>query len=210
MIAERMLGIIAHLRALNLAYHHAHINAKGPTFYGDHLLLQRLYFGEGEDDAGSPILEIDAFMERLKGLFPEQPLHPYATAEATASLLKPLANTHTVEQGWQYLLHLENQLLEALAETTRAVEEKVAEERSARGDGLLDLLQGTANTHQGNVYLLQQRLAGSPAVSGWTSRPVNRVPITNPVNWSGWAGVWQRERPWMGTQPCTHSCPAVP
>ena len=63
---EFFYSLLGLLRLLQLAYHYTHVNTQGPFYYGDHLLLQRLY-GAGE---GSPDLvgETDSLMERMKGL----------------------------------------------------------------------------------------------------------------------------------------------
>lgn len=196
-IRSQMEAIVAQLRALNLAYHHAHINVRGSSYYGDHLLLQRLYFGE---EAGAPILEIDSFMERLRGLFPEAPLNPLSVAQATAERLRPLQSLQEVNNAyWHKLTRMEDELQIMLAATSRAVEDRLAQDGrwSSRGDGLLNLLQDTADKHQVNLYLLQQRLerediAEEAPLANFTSNR-NTEPVHNvmAVNGPGWCGMQQ-------------------
>lgn len=165
-LSTELTNLIAILRALNLAYHHAHVNASGPTFAGDHQLLQRLYFGE--DNNGAPILEIDSVMERLRGLDQDAQLDPTMIAEMSARILED----HFGEgANWQALLDLEVMLQAAIAELGEDLETGKTKVARRYLDGLVNLLQGIADRHQTNVYLIQQRLRAA-ATTGHRRRNV--------------------------------------
>lgn len=157
LVIDGMLTVVAILRALNMGYHHAHINVKGPTYYGDHILLQRLYFGEADD--GAPILEIDSVMERLKGLYPTR-LIPLG------EILTRMAHEYQMIQGidadsdntakFQELVKLEMRLQSVLSKLIADLQDATV--LGSGTDGTLNLLQGIADKHQQNVYLINQRI----------------------------------------------------
>jgi len=149
---KAFVDVIAILRTLNLVYHHAHIQADGPNFAGDHALLQRLYLGEGEDNCCGPILEIDGVMERLQGIYPEHPLAPREVAEGVNATIGKRKFGAGVESYLRFLLGLELRLQERLGEAIRLFEQEVP------NPGVANLFQTLADNHQVNLYLLQQRL----------------------------------------------------
>jgi len=176
-IVDGMLDIIAQLRALNLAYHHKHINVQGSDYYGDHQLLQRLYFGQGADNAGQPILEIDSVMERLRGLDFNAPLHANEISRRTTDILEQVFPDQNVT--WEGLYGLE-----MLLQRDLAVLQDWFAQQEERGDyrspGVLNLLQDIADRHQGNLYLLNQRMGGQgaplpqqPAVPGFPQHSIS-------------------------------------
>lgn len=131
-------------QALALLHQAAHWQSSGPSYYGDHLLFQKLY---------KPIdKEVDALGERAVGVG-----HPRLVCPITqASMAKDLL------QGWgkgqgpdeprrlvQMSLGAERSFLEAIAASMV---------QASPSDGVQNLLQGIADVHEGNVYLLQQRL----------------------------------------------------
>jgi len=140
--------IIAWLRGLNIAYHHAHTLAAGPNFAGDHELLQRLYFG----DAGEPILEIDGVMERLQGMDPGQPLEPRLVLAEAREMIPSNFATVTTDARWQLLLKMEQHLQALLIRGIEAFENDVVDY------GISNLMQTIIDKHQTNIYLIQQRL----------------------------------------------------
>lgn len=165
LFSRSMLELLTHLHALMFGYHVAHVNVRGANYYGDHLLLQRLYKGDDESDGGTPLDEIDAVMEKWKGLMgPDAHLDAAMIAKEAALILgrahmlsgdKLLRWFHSTEHDLQYLI---KEILEKQAPPAIGYE----------SEGLSNLLQGIADRRQTNIYLLQQRLAGGPgAVSGY-------------------------------------------
>lgn len=167
-LSNELIEMIGILRALNLAYHHAHVNASGQNYYADHQLLQRLYFGEAND--GAPILEIDSVMERLRGLDPEAPMDPQAVAAWTSQLL---GEKFARGVNWRGLIELEVELEKLIAGLGEAVESGKVQVAPYLRDGLINLLQDIADKHETNIYLIQQRLAqgSAPALNAPPSAP---------------------------------------
>lgn len=146
-----LFDLIVLLRTLNLGYHHAHVNTKGRAYYGDHLLLQRLYTGNG---GPNPITEIDGLMEQWKRLYPQSMLDPAAMAVAVAHAAQPLARK-SGEAAMRALLEMERTLERRIANVLKSWPGEDA--------GLDNFLQGIADQHATNIYLLQQRLANGTA-----------------------------------------------
>lgn len=146
-----LFDLIVLLRTLNLGYHHAHVNTKGRAYYGDHLLLQRLYTGNG---GPNPITEIDGLMEQWKRLYPQSMLDPAAMAVAVAHAAQPLARK-SGEAAMRALLEMERTLGRRIANVLKSWPGEDA--------GLDNFLQGIADQHGTNIYLLQQRLANGTA-----------------------------------------------
>ena len=154
LVIDGMMTIIAILRTLNMGYHHAHANVKGANYYGDHLLLQRLYI------EGSSVGEIDTVMERLKGLYPTRLIQMGETLdrmeqehEIISAIDSPGGENVAT---FQALVKLEMRLQGVIAKLVQALED-----RSILGngtDGTINLLQGIADKHQGSVYLINQRI----------------------------------------------------
>lgn len=142
------------LRSLNLAYHTAHINVRGGHYYGDHLLLQRLYFGEAGGQA--PITEIDGVMERRKGLYPQQLLDARDIAVAMGEWV-PRLMTPGVPVDWGKLIQGEQEVL-------KTIDTAIAQARHdlplSQQEGVVNLLAGIADAHQQTIYLLQERAMG--------------------------------------------------
>lgn len=136
------LATIEH--ALQLLHQAAHWQTRGPSYYADHLLFQRLY---------KPIdKEIDALGERAVGLGDPRLVCPITTADTSAELLQSWGKGHGLDSPTRLLqisLGAERALLLAV---------EAAMKMGSASDGVQNLLQGIADTHEGNVYLLQQRL----------------------------------------------------
>lgn len=162
--SRQFLEVLVHLEALMTAYHFAHVNAKGPSYYSDHLLLQRLYAGTGEDGTTTPLDEIDSVMEKWKGLLgPGAHLDAAAVADEVVRLLR---GQHLLagDKLLKWLLSTEHNLQYLLRDTLEKAPAAVGYEI----DGVENLLQGIADRRQTNIYLLQQRLNGNAKeVSGF-------------------------------------------
>lgn len=139
--------LLALLRAVYQIHQAAHWQVKGTTFYGDHLLFQRLY------EAMTP--EIDAVAERAVGISADPRLiEPVAQADAIAAYVEDIrysvedvaTNKDLISVGLQAEQYVLDALDEILSQQT--------------SQGTQNLLQGIADTHESHVYLLQQRLSG--------------------------------------------------
>ncbi len=63
---ESLCGALGALRVLYLVHQNAHWQTKGPTFYSDHLMFQRLYESAASD--------ADKLAERIVGMFGSEKL----------------------------------------------------------------------------------------------------------------------------------------
>lgn len=131
------------LRALGMIHHTHHWQMHGDQFYGDHLLLERLYKHiEGEvDTLGEKIIGLDS--PELTNLFLQ---------------LKHI-NCFTKE-----ILNQDNMILESLKTELIFVSagEMIVKRLSEEGlltKGLDNLMSEMLDSHEGFVYLLNQRLA---------------------------------------------------
>jgi len=147
--------ILAHLRALQWVYWTTHWTSAGPNFYGDHLLLQRLY--EGKDGGPEINEEIDQLGERMVAYFGPESVDPVVIQKKATGLIEwsrtgGSAHPHELDP----LYHLEGGLQEAIKKAWDA-EQKAGNERSL---GIDDYLMSLANERDTARYLLKQRLGG--------------------------------------------------
>jgi DNA-binding ferritin-like protein len=133
----KVQAILAHVEALSMFYQSAHWLTSGPTYYADHLLLERLY-NETSD-------EIDSLGERSVGKFdPSGVLVETRLANITSVL-------ESVQVEGSFLaraLALENSLIALLDEI----------EKAEISSGTRDLFAGIADAHEVHTYLINQRL----------------------------------------------------
>lgn len=135
--------ILAALRAQYMLYQTLHWQAKGPTYYGNHLLFQRLY----ESVQG----EIDQAAEKLVGYtggdsvnLPAQLSLVQVYCSRWCEIEDPFARGLQAEKDLQKLLKFSYDKLKATNSLTL---------------GLDDWLMATSSAHETNEYLLQQVLA---------------------------------------------------
>lgn len=171
--SNHMLDVVVHLRALMLGYHHAHVNARGPNFASDHALFQRLYAGTDEEGAVTPLDDIDAVMEKWKGLLgPEAHLDAATVAQQMALLLARAKNL-AGDTLLQWFISTEHDLQFLLRRTLELAKQATGYEI----DGVENLLQGIADRRQTNIYLLQQRKEkGAAVVNGYLQAEANYWP----------------------------------
>ena len=136
---QHLLGL---LRAQYWNYQEAHWKVKGASFYGDHLLFQRLYESTTE--------QIDALAEKMVGGFGPEAVNSTIILPRFESFLG----------RWQAVscLHKRGLLSEADFQT---VVKKVYENLKMMGRlslGMDDFLMAMANDHETNQYLLRQVL----------------------------------------------------
>lgn len=138
------MQIISDIKALYTAYQSAHWSAKGDSYYGDHLLFQRLY----EDVAE----EIDKVAERAIGATGNVSIvEPHKLLSMSLNSINVL-----VASGETYacFFDAEKKFLQRLASSINFMRSS-----GTITDGIEDLLQGISSKHEEHVYLLQQRLS---------------------------------------------------
>jgi DNA-binding ferritin-like protein len=139
--------ILAYVRALSWSYLAAHWQARGSTYYGDHLLFERLY---KETDA-----QVDGIAEKVIGLTEsENSVDPVKQIESVAKYVSGIAKTG------------DDVIARMLAAEQHFVKKFMPDMigRLEKGghltDGLENSLQGIMDAHEGFIYLLQRRCKG--------------------------------------------------
>lgn len=148
---DALSQLLVGLRMLAMAHQTAHWQARGSTYYGDHLLFERLY------TESTPF--VDAVAERLIGLTGDP---------GKVSLCDQIASMYALTKVWEKVhggakapppsdlvdIALKGELL-----LTKGVAflKKEIQAAGALTEGLDDLLQAIASKHEEFVYLLRQR-----------------------------------------------------
>jgi len=133
-------NLLAALRGAHWSHWTSHWQIKGSNYYGDHLLLQRIY------EAIPP--EIDTLAEKIVAYYGPDSVEPICQAQIMLEFLQfqeekdPIFRAKNVEE---YLL----QFFEVLF--------KQLESRNELSLGMNDFLAATANAHETFTYLLRQR-----------------------------------------------------
>lgn len=134
-----------------LYWHHwtMHWQTKGGPFYGDHLLFERLYSGM--------VSEIDTVAEKLVQMHGSQAVAVELIYPVTGTWLSrwlsetdPVVRSERAERDFQQAI--------------RSIYDDL-KESGELSLGLDDFLMSTANAHETNLYLLQQRLGGQSRVA---------------------------------------------
>lgn len=136
------------LKALQAYYQHAHWISKGETFYGDHLLFERLY--------GSVNEQIDSLAEKMVALGGDHYVCVRTVMRMTSEILEKIPEMVEDTVGLelaQSALKLEKKFLSS----TKNLYNKLKEDGSL-SLGLDDMLMALYNAHEGNVYLLGQKI----------------------------------------------------
>lgn len=137
-------ALLSLIRAVTQIHQAAHWQSRGMAYYGDHLLFQRLY--EATDKEADPVAE------RAVGMGGPAMVDPIAQAAQTHSMIESLRGTGRMIRDDMDLAVIS---LGAERAVLFAVDEML---RRQQTNGTQNLLQGIADTHEGHVYLLQQRL----------------------------------------------------
>ena len=145
---EQMVQRVAWLRALHQWFHGAHFVARGCSYAGDHAFLyDKIYTGIQD--------EVDGAMEKVIGLTgSEQTACPVMLAHRALNILRRYpspAGMDPLEIAKTGLM-MERDYLDFVSEMFHDMEQ-----RGVLPLGLNDQLAASANTHEGYVYLLQQR-----------------------------------------------------
>lgn len=150
LVCQVLTKMLALLRAQRWNYQTCHWQAKGTGYYGDHLMFQRLY--EGLDG------EVDTLAEKIVGIMGADLRGRYhfdnlsqvdmtkLWLESWSVLECPYRRSQQSEKDFQSYFKAAYDLLKKLGGLTL---------------GLDDWIMATANAHETNSYLLQQRITGT-------------------------------------------------
>lgn len=155
-VARRLMGsaaplgaVLSSLRAASFLHQTHHWQTRGPAYYADHLLFDRLY------KDSQP--HIDQVAERAVGLGTEVAVDAVGQARQVSDVIAVVASADSSpEQLVQTSLRMESLVLAIVDEATR-----VLRDADSLTSGTSNLLQGVADLHETFVYLLQQRATDS-------------------------------------------------
>lgn len=152
-VLSPLSSLVSSLRAVAQLHQSHHWQASGATYYGDHLLFERLYNAANED--------VDAVAERAAGLNGSAHLDTRELAQGTLNHLKSLGDEPRGDNMRMMTLSLaaERALLDQIAQIKRML---TSTNRLTAGTS--NLLDGIADRHEQSIYLLQQRLSRAPGM----------------------------------------------
>lgn len=155
---EKLQILLALLRALHWLHWTTHWQVEGESFYGDHLLFDRMYTAMPD--------EIDGLAEKIVSYFGGAAVCPVDQVEKAETWLR---HWHEEENPYARAYSAEEELQDVVAEIFDQLDES--------GDlplGLNDFLAALANAHETNLYLLGQRLnPGQMLKLAWNKTPGN-------------------------------------
>lgn len=136
---------IATLKAMALIHQHNHWTTRGIAFYGDHLLLERLYDSTLED--------LDLAAEKYVGLFGDAVL----SYDLQTELLNKVLSKYSKLEGspLEMSLAVEKDFIKFSKDAYNCFEEE-----GKLSLGLDDMIMSIASNREESVYLLQQTLKG--------------------------------------------------
>ena len=141
--SDALATILTALRALAWIHQAHHWQTRGDTFYGDHLLFDRLY--------NDIVEEVDSLAERCVGLAGVDSVDPVLQATVMASFVRTWC-TGTGSYA-QISLGAEEDFLNLAKSVATSLK---ANQGLSRGTD--NLLAGIEDKHESHVYLLKQRL----------------------------------------------------
>jgi DNA-binding ferritin-like protein len=136
---------IATLKAMALIHQHNHWTIKGISFYGDHLLFERLY----QDTLDS----LDLAAEKFIGLFGEEPVN----YDLQVELLHKVQSKYSKLEGSPTEMSLA--IVKDFIKFSRDAY-NCFEEEGKMSLGLDDMIMAISSKCEESVYLLQQILNG--------------------------------------------------
>lgn len=144
-----LAAVLVFLRALGVVHQSNHWATSGTTFYGDHLLFDRLY--------GDIVGESDLVAERAVGVGSPKLVDPLLLSagvhEIVSKLVESLSETPTVDERVQASLEAEVKFLILMQIVSKHLKDKGLLSR-----GIDNLLAGIEDKHEEHVYLLKQRI----------------------------------------------------
>jgi len=151
--AQSVMGVptlptlLAVLRASSFVHQAHHWQTNGSSFYGDHLLFERLY---SESQAF-----IDQLAERTVGTAGAEAVDAQTQAQSVANLVVAMCNGSLDPTDMvQMSLMAESLVVQAVSLVLGALQDS-----GELSNGTDNLLQGVSDLHEGFVYLLGQRAA---------------------------------------------------
>lgn len=143
---EMLRWLLSLLRAQYWMYQQAHWETRGPTYYGNHLLFQRLY--------ESVTTQVDTLAEKLVGTYGPRAVDSMDLGN------KFLTWVNRWQQGddWHRRMLLSEQDLQKTCRDTYDTLKAMGE----LSLGMDDFLMAMANEHETNEYLLRQVLRAGP------------------------------------------------
>jgi len=164
--SEAFSKLLAYLQGLYHTYQFLHWQVSGDNYYADHLLFQRLY--------ESVEKEIDPLAEKAIGLTNDpSTISPIQHSNLVSKYLAQFADG--AEDGINSSLRAERGLINLISQTREALEQQ-----GKLTDGLDNMLQGVADTHEGHLYLLQQRLSNPQGVQAMLTKAANVKAAVDP------------------------------
>lgn len=146
-VLEQTQDLLAALQAAYLTYRTAHWQSKGDAYYGDHLMLQRIY----EESAK----HVDSVAERMVGYFGAESVDLVDQVDSISYYVDLFGRKRAPIQA---SLAATEVVRELLTETYAALEK-----HHNLTLGMDDLLMATASEKDVHQYLLQQALSGREA-----------------------------------------------
>ena len=140
---EELVHALVALRIVYLSHQNSHWQADGESYYGDHLLMQRLY----ESVQG----DVDALAERIVGLYGKETID-LEVQLATMSDCSECNEFSTILDGIERAVAVEQHALAMIEEAY-----SVLESNGTKTLGLDDLLTAIASNRETSLYLLGQR-----------------------------------------------------
>lgn len=148
--ASELGALVAVLRAGAMVHQAHHWQTRGPQYYADHLLFDRLY----SESVGF----VDQIAERTVGLGGESHVSPILQAKLIPAITLLWCRDAVAEPAELALvsLNVERCIVDCIEEVRSRMSD-----RGALSSGTDNLLQGVADKHEEFVYLLQQRSSGA-------------------------------------------------
>jgi DNA-binding ferritin-like protein len=148
--AKIMATYVAFLRALSIIHQQNHWQCSGPTFFGNHLLFERLY--------NSSVELLDAAAEKAVGLFESEAIDmsnqmPVIQKLCEKYSYKNFESEFTAEAFLKSSLEAEQDFIKF----SKSIYDSLKESGNL-SLGLDDLLMSTASKAEEAVYLLKQAL----------------------------------------------------
>jgi DNA-binding ferritin-like protein len=149
---QKLKWLLALLRAQYWSYQNSHWKVKGDSFYGDHLMFQRLY--------ESVQVQTDTLAEKMVGIF----------GIASIDSEDLLGMFLYWNERWDSVdcLHKRGLLSETDIQNVIKDTYDHLTEDGQMSLGMDDFLMAMASEHETNTYLLRQILRGRTAMQTWT------------------------------------------
>jgi DNA-binding ferritin-like protein len=137
--------LLSATQALSQLHQSHHWQANGDTFYGDHLLFERLY-----SDTSA---EIDKIAEKLVGLATPEMVNALAISTQSNLIMKQLFNSNELE-SFKASLEAEKLYISMIQAISLSLDSQ-----NKLTYGLDNMLSDMSDKHEEHVYLLNQRMS---------------------------------------------------